>query len=131
MKIRKLATVASAAAILITAFSLAARAQAPAAPAAAPAPAAEGTKSFTLVSVMIDDAKFWLPSTIVVDQGDKVQLTLKNNVPGADVTHGFSIPGYNITELVNRGTPKTITFVADKPGVFPYICQLHAAHIGG
>jgi nitrosocyanin len=101
--------------------------------AAAPAPAVEepGTRSFTLVSVEVDDAKIWLPSVIAVEQGDKVKLTLKNLVPGAVNQHGFTIPAYNITEVVTRGEPKTITFVADKAGVFPFSCQLHPAHIGG
>jgi nitrosocyanin len=100
---------------------------------AAPAPAAEepGTKSFTLVSVEVDDTKFWLPSVIAVEQGDKVKLTLKNQVPGASNQHGFTIPAYNIAEVVTRGEPKTITFVADKAGVFQYSWQLHPAHIGG
>ena len=100
---------------------------------AAPAPAMEepGTRSFTLVSVEVDDTKFWLPSVIAVEQGDKVKLTLKNQVPGASNKHGFTIPAYNITEVVTRGEPKTITFVADKAGVFQYSCQLHPAHIGG
>jgi plastocyanin len=103
-----------------------------AAPSAAAAPAEEpGTRSFTLVSVEVDGTKFWLPSAIAVEQGDKVKLTLINNVPGASNQHGFTIPAYNITEVVTRGTPKTITFVADKPGPFPYSCQLHPAHIGG
>ena len=100
---------------------------------AAPAPAMEepGTRSFTMVSVEVDDAKIWLPSVIAVEQGDKVKLTLKNLVPGADNKHGFTIPAYNVTEVVTRDEPKTITFVADKAGVFPYSCQLHPAHIGG
>jgi plastocyanin len=102
-----------------------------AAPAAAPVPDEPGTRSFTMVSVEVDDAKIWLPSVIAVEQGDKVKLTLKNLIPGASNQHGFSIPAYNITEVVTRGEPKTVTFVADKPGVFPFICQLHAAHIGG
>jgi nitrosocyanin len=100
-------------------------------PAAAPAMEEPGTRSFTLVSVEVNDTKFWLPSVIAVEQGDKVKLTLKNQVPGASNQHGFSIPGYNITEVVTRGEPKTVTFVADKAGVFPYMCQLHPAHIGG
>ncbi|HEY6394425.1 MAG TPA: cupredoxin domain-containing protein [Candidatus Binataceae bacterium] len=102
-------------------------ADAPAAPAAS-----NGTaRNFTVVSVMIDDVKFWLPSTIIVNQGDTVKLTLKNQVPGPDTTHGFTIPAYNIVEVVTRGTPKVVTFTADKPGVFPFSCQLHPAHIGG
>ena len=99
--------------------------------AAAPAPDEPGTRSFTLVSVEVDGTKFWLPSVIAVEQGDKVKLTLINNVPGAANQHGFTIPAYNITEVVTRGVPKTITFTADKPGPFPYSCQLHPAHIGG
>ena len=102
-----------------------------AAPSAAAAPEEPGTRAFTLVSVEVDGTKFWLPSAIAVEQGDKVKLTLINNVPGASNQHGFTIPAYNITEVVTRGTPKTITFVADKPGPFPYSCQLHPAHIGG
>jgi len=98
-----------------------------------PPPTADepGTRSFTMVSVEVDDAKVWLPSVIAVEQGDKVKLTLKNLVPGASNQHGFTIPAYNITEIVTRGEPKTITFVADKAGVFPFSCQLHPAHIGG
>ena len=98
-----------------------------------PPPTAEepGTRSFTLVSIEADGAKIWLPSVIAVEQGDKVKLTLKNLVPGAENQHGFTIPAYNITEVVTRGVPQTVTFVADKPGVFPYSCQLHPAHIGG
>jgi nitrosocyanin len=98
-----------------------------------PPPAMEepGTRSFTMVSIEADGAKIWLPSVIAVEQGDKVKLTLKNLVPGADNKHGFTIPAYNITEVVTRDEPKTITFVADKAGVFPFSCQLHPAHIGG
>ena len=88
-------------------------------------------KTFTLVSVLIDDVKFWLPSSIMVEQGDHVKLTLKNMVPGAANQHGFSLPAYGITEVITSGTPKTVEFTADKPGVFPYFCQLHPAHIGG
>jgi nitrosocyanin len=131
---RTMAVLAAVAACMLPSASRIAMAQgaAPSA-AAAPAPAMDepGTRSFTLVSVEVDGAKVWLPSVIAVEQGDKVKLTLKNLVPGAENQHGFSIPAYNVTEVVTRGEPKTITFVADKAGVFPYLCQLHAAHIGG
>ncbi len=130
---KKSTWLAIAAALAVAAFSFNGRATiASAADTPTPAAAAPANeKTFTLVSVLIDDVKFWLPSSIVVDQGDTVKLVLKNQVPGTENQHGFSIPGYNITEVVTRGTPKTITFVADKPGVFPYVCQLHAAHVGG
>lgn len=95
---------------------------------AAPQP---GVQKFTIVAVQIGTTKFWLPSTIIVHQGEKVVLTLKNDIPGAEDRHGFSIPGYNITDVIKRGEPKTVSFVASRAGTFPYICQLHAAHVGG
>lgn len=133
--LRTMAGIALVAAFMITGANRIALAQGAAPSAApmamAPAPDEPGTKSFTLVSVEVDDTKFWLPSVIAVEQGDKVKLTLKNQVPGASNQHGFTIPAYNITEVVTRGEPKVVTFVADKPGVFQYSCQLHPAHIGG
>jgi len=99
--------------------------------AAAPKAAPPAVKEFTLVSVLINDVKFWLPGTIVVHQGDRVRLKLRNVVPGAENQHGFSIPEYNITELVTRGQDKTVEFTADKPGLFRYVCQIHAPHVSG
>jgi len=93
--------------------------------------AASSVKTFTLVSVMIDETKLWLPSSIMVEKGDHVKLTLKNMVPGAANQHGFSLPAYGITEVVTSGTPKTVEFTADKTVIFPYTCQLHPGHIGG
>lgn len=90
-----------------------------------------GVQKFTIVAVQIGTTKFWLPSTIIVHQGEKVVLTLKNDIRGAEDRHGFSLPAYNITEVVKRGEPKTVSFVASREGAFPYMCQLHAAHIGG
>jgi len=134
--LKTIVAIAAVAALMLPIASRIAMAQgaAPSAPGLqSPPPAADepGTRSFTLVSVEADDAKIWLPSVIAVEQGDKVTLTLKNLVPGASNQHGFTIPAYNITEVVTRGVPKTITFVADKAGVFPFSCQLHPAHIGG
>ena len=134
--LKTMAALAAVAAFMLPGASrIAAAADAAPSAAAAPAPAVDepGTRKFTLVAVEVDNTKFWLPSVIAVEQGDKVTLTLKNQVPGAGPSnpHGFTIPAYNIAEIVTHGTPKTITFVADKPGVFPYFCQLHLAHIGG
>ena len=131
--LKTMAAIAAVAAIMLPGASRIAMAQgAPAAAPAAAAPAdAPGTRSFNMVSIEADGAKIWLPSVIAVEQGDKVTLTLKNLVPGAENQHGFTIPAYNITEVVTRGVPKTITFLADKLGVFPFYCQLHAAHVGG
>lgn len=101
-----------------------------AAPTQSDAPQA-GVQKFMVVAVQIGTTKFWLPSTIIVHQGEKVVLTLKNDIPGAEDRHGFSLPAYNITEVIKRGDPKTVSFVASRAGTFPYLCQLHAAHVGG
>lgn len=89
------------------------------------------TKTFTIVAVDVDSVEFWLPSTINVEQGDHVRLILKNVMGGAPAVHGFAIPAYNIAVLVPHGATKTIEFTANKAGIFPYICQIHAQHMGG
>ena len=91
----------------------------------------EVAQQFTLVAEQLGDTKFWLPSTIVAEPGDKVTLALKNEVPGAS-THGFELPAFNISEIVTRGEkPKVVHFTVDKPGCIPYYCQLHPGHVGG
>lgn len=88
------------------------------------------SKEFTLVSVEIDQTKFWLPSTIEVMKGDHVKLHLKNMVPGKS-PHGFELKSFNISEVIEPGQEKTVEFDASTPGIYSYICQLHAAHVGG
>lgn len=87
--------------------------------------------SFTVVNVEYEGAKLWVPGTLVVPKGRKVKIKLINDVPSDPNQHGFAIPAYNVAEVVNRGEPKQVEFTADKPGVFPIICQLHPAHVGG
>jgi heme/copper-type cytochrome/quinol oxidase subunit 2 len=87
--------------------------------------------SFTVVNVEYEGTKLWVPGTLVVPKGTKVKIKLINNVPSDPNQHGFAIPAYNVAEVVNRGEPKQVEFTADKPGVFPIICQLHPAHVGG
>jgi nitrosocyanin len=95
----------------------------------AEAPAADVSQ--TLVSVEVDGTKFWLPSTVVAKKGQTVRLTLMNKVPSDPNQHGFAIAAFGIAEVVNRGETKTVTFTADRDGVFPINCQLHPAHVGG
>jgi nitrosocyanin len=88
-------------------------------------------RTFTIAAVDIDSVPFWLPSTIEVYQGDRVRLDLKNVMGGEPSVHGFAIPAYNIAVLVPHGATKTVEFTANKVGIFRYICQIHAQHIGG
>ena len=95
--------------------------------------AAEPAKamSMTVVNIEYEGTKVWVPSTLVVKKGTKVTLKLINNVPSDPNQHGFAIPDLKIAEIVNRGEPKMVEFTADTPGVYPIICQLHPAHVGG
>jgi nitrosocyanin len=92
---------------------------------------AAGKVSLTIVNIEYEGSKIWVPTTIVAHKGDKVSLKLINNVPSDPSQHGFAIPDYKIAEIVDRGQPKTVEFTADRAGVFPIICQLHPAHVGG
>ena len=98
-------------------------------PAAAQENKEPATATFTEVNVEYEGSKLWLPGTITVKRGTKVTIKLINNAPSGQ--HGFSIPAYNVAEIVDKGETKTVEFTADKAGVFPIICQLHPAHVGG
>ncbi|MBS1788424.1 MAG: Sec-dependent nitrous-oxide reductase [Acidobacteria bacterium] len=62
------------------------------------------------------------PNKIEVNQGDKVTIYVTNIEQTTDELHGFGLGEYNINVVVDPGETKTIEFVADKPGVFPYYC---------
>ena len=62
------------------------------------------------------------PYKIEVNKGDKVTIYLTNIEQTTDELHGFGLGEYNINVVVDPGETKTIEFVADKPGVFPYYC---------
>lgn len=66
-----------------------------------------------------------------VKKGDVVTLTLTNLDKVEDLTHGFGIPQYNINFIVNPQETKSVTFVADKPGVYWCYCThfCHALHL--
>jgi nitrous-oxide reductase len=66
-----------------------------------------------------------------VKKGDIVTITLTNHDKVEDLTHGFGIPKYNINFIVNPQETKSVTFVADKPGVFWCYCThfCHALHL--
>ena len=56
---------------------------------------------------------------MAVNKGDTVLITLES----ADVQHAFTIPAIGIGHIeVDPGHKKTISFVADKAGSFPFLC---------
>jgi len=88
------------------------------------------THNIKMRSVLIDGVKFWIPSNIFAKKGDTVKIQLVNKVPGNGSEHGFSIKQFNVREKV-KGKMKTVEFVADKAGIFPMYCHMHAGHVGG
>ena len=64
-------------------------------------------------------------------KGDEVTLILTNLDKIEDLTHGFAIPKYNVNFIVNPLETASVSFVADKPGVFWCYCThfCHALHL--
>jgi len=62
------------------------------------------------------------PTAIEVNRGDLVKIAMTNIEQTTDELHGFGLLDYNINIVVDPGETKTVTFRADKPGVFPYYC---------
>ncbi len=63
------------------------------------------------------------PNKIEVNQGDTVTIHLTNIENTTDELHGLALGEYNLNVVVDPGETKTIEFVANKPGVFPYYCS--------
>ena len=90
--------------------------------------AAAEPKKFTLINVVLDGTKIWLPSSLMVHQWDEVELTLINKL---DDPHGFKIEDFGIEQVVQPKAQMTVKFTASKAGAHSYICQLHPPHLGG
>ena len=75
-----------------------------------------GVKEFDII------AKQWefIPSTIEVNQGDKVIL----NVESIDVNHGIVISSFGINEMLSPRDNVKIEFTANKKGTFPFDCSV-------
>lgn len=70
----------------------------------------------------------WEPGQLTVYQGDEVELQIWG-VNGAD--HPGRIEGYEKTFNVKRGQLTTISFRADKAGLFRILCSLHNPSMTG
>jgi nitrous-oxide reductase len=71
---------------------------------------------------MIAVRSFLAPDVIRVNKGDKVIVHVTNIEQTRDELHGFAINDYDINLVIDPGETKSITFTADKSGVFAYYC---------
>lgn len=62
------------------------------------------------------------PQMLVARRGDEVTLRVQNQ---SNFRHGFEIVGYGVHAAeMNGGQSDTITFTADRPGIFVYRCNV-------
>lgn len=85
--------------------------------------------SLTIVNIVTaQDVKIWVPESIFAKKGDVVQLRLVNKL---DAEHGYKIEAFGVEKVVAAESAETVTFTADKAGIFPISCQLHPPHVAG
>lgn len=64
----------------------------------------------------------YTPDHVAVNRGDKVVVHITNVEQALDATHGFAVHGYNVNLSLEPGKVETVTFTADRAGIFPYYC---------
>ncbi len=62
------------------------------------------------------------PEIIEAVEGDTVRIHLTNLERAEDEVHGFAMYGQNVQLSIEPGKTASTTFVADRPGVYPYYC---------
>jgi cytochrome c oxidase subunit 2 len=61
------------------------------------------------------------PGVITVKKGEKVRLF----ITATDRDHGIKIQGYDIDQVLKKGSTATIEFTASKAGTFEFKCSVY------
>ncbi len=80
------------------------------------APAHAATQTVTVTAKQFS----FSPSTITVNEGDTVKLTLVSS----DVDHGFSLSAFGVNANIPAGGKTTVTFEADTAGTYSFSCSV-------
>lgn len=62
------------------------------------------------------------PDLVKVRRGQKVVWRLINQESTPNAMHGLALAGYNVSLTLEPGKMTEFSFVADRPGVYPYYC---------
>jgi len=71
---------------------------------------------------MLSVRSFFTPDVIRVNKGDKVIIHVTNIEQTRDELHGMAIDDYDINLVIDPGETKTVTFTANKGGVYAFYC---------
>jgi nitrous-oxide reductase len=90
----------------------------------APKPGTEGVTDHGdhIVVQMSQTRSHFMPDVVRAKAGQRVTWRLANYESTTNAMHGFVLAGHNVSLTLEPGKMEEFSFVADRPGVYPYYC---------